>query len=334
MNPETMERKFSTDLCLLNKLRNAVKIINDLKKTYGIEVLAQWVTGSHASGLDSNNSDLDVRFIYRYPLENYVRISSERTQVTIRREAEKIDIEGYEVRNFMEQYVAGKVYTVELLNSPSFIAMEDPLYDEFMVKFFQNKKLASRFKRSSINIVGAFYHYYNMAVKMLPSTIQSIRASVNAKKPIEKNIAKDLIFIITSLMKADYILALNRFPSVYYNDYNERYRRITDSTRTILPLNYLSFIEFLVTYKNQEISLEAWENAMRKYGINPTISTDPDSTAEESFKNSVFTYSHLDRETVLERLKTVNQLEIKKCREAEANEFLSEVLLHQLKTKG
>lgn len=94
--------------------------LTTLEKERGIKVIYAAVVGSRAYGLDSLTSDCDCKFVYVYPVDRYLNISQPQEFIDV-----GDDVNGHEVRHFLNMVKKSGFNVMELLYSPHIIMGHD-----------------------------------------------------------------------------------------------------------------------------------------------------------------------------------------------------------------
>ena len=77
----------------------------DLGKREDLQILYAMVSGSHLYGVDHAESDIDIRFVYKHPLNKILSLSS--YGETIEMTEDKYDIVGTEISKFLKAIMSG-----------------------------------------------------------------------------------------------------------------------------------------------------------------------------------------------------------------------------------
>jgi len=138
--------------------KEIIKLIKNLEKEYDIKILFCVESGSRAWGMESQDSDYDVRFVfYRKPVE-YVLINpkSEVISVSFDKEFKKcpaqgcfIDIQGFDLIKFSKMLSNSNPTVIEWLNS-------DIIY------FGKKPEEYIKFSKEFFNFMSLYYHYKSM----------------------------------------------------------------------------------------------------------------------------------------------------------------------------
>ena len=121
-----------------------------LEKESGVTVLYACEAGSRAWGMDSPDSDYDVRFIYVQPLEWYLSVQQQRD--VIEDCGPIYDFAGWELRKALALLRKSNPALLEWLHSPTVYREDGPLR-------VQLADIASKYSSGAACI----YHYHHMA---------------------------------------------------------------------------------------------------------------------------------------------------------------------------
>ena len=135
-----------------------VKLLNKVSEEYNIKILFCVESGSRAWGMESKDSDYDVRFVfYREPKE-YVLINpkSQVINASFNKEFERcapegcfIDMQGFDLLKFSKMLSSSNPTVIEWLNSDILYCGEKP-------------KEYVKFSKELFNFMSLYYHYKSM----------------------------------------------------------------------------------------------------------------------------------------------------------------------------
>jgi hypothetical protein len=122
--------------------------LDTIERERGVKILFAVEAGSRAWGCHSPNSDYDVRFVYRRPLNWYLSIH-ERRDVLEPKFPDPYDITGWDVRKALFQIYRGNPQFHEWLHSPIWYWGDRAPFEKLAIKYFNPR--------------AAIYHYLHMA---------------------------------------------------------------------------------------------------------------------------------------------------------------------------
>ena len=102
-------------------MRDIVKEIdeklNEIEEKEGVKILHAVESGTRAWGFASPDSDYDVRFIYMRNREDYLRLEEPRDVIEWQLD-EVLDINGWDLKKTLRQFVKGNATLFEWSGSP------------------------------------------------------------------------------------------------------------------------------------------------------------------------------------------------------------------------
>jgi predicted nucleotidyltransferase len=91
--------------------------IDEIEATHGIQILLAIESGSRAWGFPSPDSDYDVRFIYKSPLNHYLAISDKKDTLDFKI-TDELDLAGWDLKKALYLMFKSNVPLFEWLDSP------------------------------------------------------------------------------------------------------------------------------------------------------------------------------------------------------------------------
>ena len=165
-----------------------------------IDILAAWVVGSHAWGLDDPNSDIDLAFTFLQPRANHATLTHEVETLDIGEDdlmdclpggaRGDVEADGWDAQRFLQLLVENNPVAIECLRSPHAVrggAALDRLEDH----------IAERF-----NPIELFQHHQSMAKR----NHRKYLASGN------RNTVKKTMTVLRACLSAEYIRATHDLP--------------------------------------------------------------------------------------------------------------------------
>jgi hypothetical protein len=125
--------------------------LHEIEAEHEIEILYAVESGSRAWGLESADSDYDIRFIYRHELKWYLNILPQKDVIEYP-EANLLDISGWDLRKTLFLLNKSNPTLFEWLNSP--------------IAYIKDEKKYNLLKETSQNFFSpksSIYHYLHMA---------------------------------------------------------------------------------------------------------------------------------------------------------------------------
>lgn len=90
--------------------------LEEIERTEGVTVLHAVESGSRAWGVESPDSDYDVRFVYVRPMRDYLRLEEQRDVIEWELD-DVMDINGWDLRKVLQQFHRGNAVLFEWANS-------------------------------------------------------------------------------------------------------------------------------------------------------------------------------------------------------------------------
>ena len=134
------------------------KILKDIEKEMNVKIVFAVESGSRAWGMESENSDYDVRFVYARSPEEYVAIDSPSDVISrhfskdgIRMGAEGcfIDIQGFDIMKFCRMLWSSNPTCIEWLRSN-------------IIYYGEQNKVFKNFVENQFKPISLYYHYKSM----------------------------------------------------------------------------------------------------------------------------------------------------------------------------
>ena len=125
------------------------QICKDLEKEYEIEILFCIEAGSRVWRMESENSDYDVRFVYKYKPYKYLQLNKPKEVIDRQYENKLIDVLGFDIYKFCKLLAQSNPTCIEWLESDIIYYGEQP------------KDLKS-YATNHFNPISLYYHYASM----------------------------------------------------------------------------------------------------------------------------------------------------------------------------
>ncbi len=138
--------------------KKIIELVKGLEKEYDIKVLFCVESGSRAWGMESNDSDYDVRFVFYRKPEEYTLINTKGDIITASfndkfercsPEGCLIDMQGFDIIKFSKMLSSSNPTAIEWLNSD-------------IVYFGERPKKYVDFSKNLFNFMSLYYHYKSM----------------------------------------------------------------------------------------------------------------------------------------------------------------------------
>lgn len=179
----------------LNQIKALLKSIEEEK---GIDILIAIESGSRAWGFPSEDSDYDIRVIYRHPYDWYVT-PFDKKKVIQDIFIDDLDVSGWDVSKCLSLMYKGNASLAEWLFSPIVYRSNDHYVSML-------KDMVGR----TFNPKQAFYHYISLAKKKL----EDERSEVNAKS---------FLYALRALLCARWVAEEGTSPPVLFETLSNKY---------------------------------------------------------------------------------------------------------------
>lgn len=163
-----------------------------LEAETGLRVLYACESGSRAWGFASSDSDWDVRFIFAWPRDAYLRVQAPSTTLT-RQLPGDLDISGWELRMALSQFAKSNASFLEWLGSPMVYRQESRFMqalDALRPRYFQPR--------------AALRHYLGQARSLWPDEAGEAEA-LNGKK---------CLYVLRAVLAAQWVAEARTPPPV------------------------------------------------------------------------------------------------------------------------
>lgn len=179
----------------MSDMRESIKEkLAQIEQTENVRVLYAVESGSRAWGVESPDSDYDVRFIYVRQRDDYLRLQERRDVIEWQLD-EVLDINGWDLKKTLIQFHKGNATLFEWANSPvvyKVTAAWEAVYDSCR-QYFSEKV--------------ALYHYYGTANSTFKQYLQG--DEVRYKK---------YVYALRPLLACKFIEDNHRIPPVKFED--------------------------------------------------------------------------------------------------------------------
>lgn len=174
--------------------KEIVDALAEIEKRENVKVLYAVESGSRAWGVESTDSDYDVRFIYVRPKNDYLCLEEKRDVIEWQLD-EVLDINGWDLKKTLVQFHKGNATLFEWANSPVVYKTTDAwkqIYENCKVYFSEKV---------------ALYHYYGTANSTFKQYLQEERVKY-----------KKYIYALRPLLACKYIEENHAIPPVKFEE--------------------------------------------------------------------------------------------------------------------
>lgn len=179
----------------MNNIKKQINhILSEIEKEKHVKILYAAESGSRAWGVESPDSDYDVRFIYVQPMENYLSIHEQKDIIEWQLD-DILDINGWDLKKTLQQFRKGNATLFEWANSP------------IVYKTTAEWKEIYENSKHYFSEKAALYHYYGTANSTFRQYLQ--KNDVKYKK---------YIYALRPLLACKYIENNHAVPPVKFQD--------------------------------------------------------------------------------------------------------------------
>lgn len=183
-------RQITSSLSLMETIQPQAieQTLHEIEAAQGFRILYACESGSRAWGFASRDSDFDVRYVFVWPHDEYLKVHA--PPEYRHDDFGDLDLTGWDLRKALHHFGKSNASFYEWLNSPV-VYLDDGLRDELqqlMPQFFQSRTAA--------------HHYLGLARQLWP---QEANESINGKK---------LLYVLRATLAARWILQHQTPPPV------------------------------------------------------------------------------------------------------------------------
>ena len=131
--------------------------LNEIEKKHNVKIIFAVDNGSNAYGIASQNSDIDLRFLYVETIENYLRLGREKDVIEIIDKENNIEYKGFLLDKFLKLLSKSNPSILEELNSPISYLEKNKFerivneIKELSIEFFSMKRCLFHYTGNAIN---------------------------------------------------------------------------------------------------------------------------------------------------------------------------------------
>ena len=188
--------------------------LEEIEQQENVKVLYAVESGSRAWGVESPDSDYDVRFVYVRTKEDYLSLQEKRDVIEWQLD-EVLDINGWDLRKTLIQFRKGNATLFEWADSPVVYKTTDA--------WEQISKVGKKYFSKKV----ALYHYYGTANSTFCQFLQG-----------EEVKYKKYIYALRPLLACKYIEQYETIPPVKFEDLLKQQlpKELSDEIQTMLTI--------------------------------------------------------------------------------------------------
>ncbi|MBT7296066.1 hypothetical protein HN836_00250, partial [Candidatus Woesearchaeota archaeon] len=205
-------------------------LCKDIEKKYNIKILFAIENGSRAWRMHSMDSDYDIRFVFIRPVDNYLKINSEKDVINIcfdknfkdcKPEGALIDISGFDIFKFFSLLHKSNPTTIEWLIS-------DIVYHGKQIKSLVD------YAKNKFNQATLFYHYQSLCKKNYLGYLKSNKMRTHKK----------YLYTYRGLINALWVKEKNSIPPI-------KFVKAIDGVKDYLPKLIINKLKEIIKLKSQ-----------------------------------------------------------------------------------
>lgn len=210
-------------------------LLKELEKEHNITILFAVENGSRAWGMDSKDSDYDVRFVFYRPLKDYISLNKPDEVITAafdenlqphEVQGSLVDMSGFDIFKYLKLLSASNPTTIEWLNSPIvYLGDNNISLKSYVATNFSQEKL--------------FYHYFSLFKN-------SYKLDIDDKQDITY---KRYLYAMRGLLSALYVLKFNKIPPLLM-------RETVKAMQNDMPSELVTKLNEVIEIKSQGLEKE------------------------------------------------------------------------------
>lgn len=210
-------------------------LLQNLEKEHNIKILFAVENGSRAWGMNSKDSDYDVRFVFYRPLNEYITFNKKEDVITIafdenlqlhKTQGSLIDMCGFDIFKYLKLLASSNPTTIEWLNSPIIHLGDNNIeLKSYMGSNFSQEKL--------------FHHYFSLFQNNYKIYI----------KDGKKITYKKYLYSMRGILNALYVLKFDKVPPILMRD-------TVRAMQCYIPEDIVSKLNEVIEIKSQGLEKE------------------------------------------------------------------------------
>lgn len=169
--------------------------LDEIEVEKDIEIIFAVENGSRAWGFESNDSDYDIRFVFKKPLADYLELGKQKKE-TLDKMVEKqdfvFDYVGWDIRKFLFLLSKSNPTSLEWLESP--------------ILYYGSRELFHPVEEF-IHLKSLFYHYSSLAKTNYERFIKKMEGEVRLKK---------YFYILRGILNTFYVIKYSSLPPMNF----------------------------------------------------------------------------------------------------------------------
>lgn len=205
------------EMAMIHEELRKIESGNNVRVLFAVE------SGSRSWGMASKNSDYDVRFVYKRPIYDYLRLDQRKDTLEWHPDP-LLDMVGWDVSKYLSLLHRSNPSALEWLQCPRYV-VNDPYRLRDM----------ERLAEDCLDARSLAFHYVGMARENANEFLR-IADGVTRDEPPK---TKKYVYVIRALLSARYVCEYNEVPYIEVDDLVDCYRDRLDARGVKEPIEEL-----------------------------------------------------------------------------------------------
>lgn len=208
-----------------------------IEREEGVTVLLAVESGSRAWGFASQDSDYDVRFVYKRPIYDYLRLDKRKDTIEWC-QTDELDIVGWDVSKYLSLLHRSNPSALEWLECPRYL-----VDDSIMLRRVQS------LAEDCLDPRSLAFHYAGMARENANEFLRIANGEVRDEPPKTKK----YVYVVRALLSARYVTDFGEMPPIRLDELLDTYRHELDND------GVLTHVESLMARKRDGLESDVHE---------------------------------------------------------------------------
>ncbi len=197
--------------------KKITELCKEIEKEEKIKILFAVENGSRAWRMESANSDYDVRFVFHYPLKEYISLYKkidviekfyDKEGKQHKAEGCFIDIVGFDIFKYLSLLISSNPTAIEWLKTD-------------IVYYGKQNKVFQKFAFNNFNPIALFYHYQSLCKQNYTKYIKS-KNEISYKK---------YLYALRGLVNAKYAVEFDKIPPIDFTEAVKQTKILSNAVR-------------------------------------------------------------------------------------------------------
>jgi len=178
-------------------LQRIEELLKQVEAEKNVRILYACESGSRAWGIESPNSDYDIRFIYVHELSEYLSIIDRKDTIELMTE-DDMDLVGWDIKKMLRLMLRSNASPLEWIRSPHVYRKDASFYEDWL-------KLAPQYIIPKVLI----HHYLGLTKQSLKRGISEDDQSIGIKT---------YFYVLRPLLSAMWLVDKNEVPPIVFTE--------------------------------------------------------------------------------------------------------------------